>query len=119
MKNLKKLQAGAFLVTLAASAVLPTSDAFAHPKHRTYNGHDYGAARWEQNYRQDDRDNYRERYDRNDRYRSYEVRRLPEGCRRVVVRNRTYYTRDNVYYTYNPTRRAYVTVNLFNLGLSF
>jgi hypothetical protein len=37
---------------------------------------------------------------------------LPSGCRRVYVRNRPYYTRDNkTFFTYLPTRRLYMVVN--------
>lgn len=37
---------------------------------------------------------------------------LPSGCRRVTVRQRTYYTPDNnVYFTYRPDQNIYVVVN--------
>ncbi len=134
MKTLKRLQTGAIAVTIAASAIFPALQVDAHPKRDHYNGHHHGSDRWNQNYRSDDRDEYRTRYKdyRNDdrdeyrarykrqnRYNGYEVRNLPPGCRKVVVRDRTYYTRDNVYYTYNPERRAYIVVNLPSFGVRF
>jgi hypothetical protein len=46
--------------------------------------------------------------------------RLPDGCRRVVYRDRTYYTRDNnQYYTYDSDRRGYIVVNFPGLRLGF
>ena len=37
---------------------------------------------------------------------------LPSGCRRVVVRQTTYYTPDNsVFFTFSPSRNIYVVVN--------
>jgi hypothetical protein len=57
------------------------------------------------------------------RYRSYPNRtlvRLPDGCRRVVYRDRTYYTRDNnEYYTYDSDRRGFIVVNFPGVRLGF
>jgi hypothetical protein len=122
MKTQTAVQAGAIAVVLAASTALSVSVASAHPKHDRYRGYGYNSPRWDRH----DRDGYHHRRDiyRNsvrhrNRYPRNEVVALPYGCRRVVVRDRTYYTRDNVYYAYSPERRGYVVVNLFNLGIGF
>jgi hypothetical protein len=124
MKTQAALQAGAIAVVLAVSTALSASVASAHPKHDRYRGYGYNSPRWDRD--RDDRDGYHHRRDiyRNsvryrNRYPRNEVVALPYGCRRVVVRDRTYYTRDNVYYGYSPERRGYVVVNLFNIGIGF
>jgi hypothetical protein len=90
--------------------------------------------RYKRYYREDigwsnDLDDYR--YDRRNvfinrpsrRYQTYPsngIVRLPDGCRRVVYRDRTYYTRDNnQYYTYDSDRRGYIVVNFPGLRLGF
>jgi hypothetical protein len=46
--------------------------------------------------------------------------RLPDGCRRVVYRDRVYYTRDNdVYYSYDSDRRGFIVVNFPGVRIGF
>jgi hypothetical protein len=124
MKTQTALRAGAIAVVLAVSTALSASVASADPRYNRYRGYDYESPRWDRDrgyrdeyhprkkvYRNSTR--YRNRYPRN------EVVTLPYGCRKVVIRDRTYYTRDNVYYAYSPERRAYIVVNLFNIGIGF
>jgi hypothetical protein len=76
-----------------------------------------------------DRDYYRvkrrkvyvnEPYRRNRYYPSNSIVRLPDGCRRVVYRDRTYYTRDNnQYYTYDSDRRGFIVVDFPGVRLGF
>lgn len=122
MKTRTAFQAGAIAVVLAASTVLSASVASADPRYDRYRGYGYESPRWDRDYR----DEYRHRRDirRNsvryrNRYPRNEVVTLPYGCRKVVIRDRTYYTRDNVYYAYSPERRAYVVVNLPNISIGF
>ena len=66
---------------------------------------------------------------RNDRNNGWNMRRndnprsfnhLPNGYRRFVSRNRTYYTQDDsTYYTYNPYSRSYVLINLPGISIGF
>jgi hypothetical protein len=71
-----------------------------HPK---YNGHDNGAAWW----KHEKRHRVKKKYYVGDNYYS-----LPHGCRRVVIRERTYYTLDNLaYFVFNPLRNVYVVVD--------
>jgi len=79
---------------------------------RSYD-HDY--------YRYNRRNVYINRPDQ--RYQTYpsnSIVRLPDGCRRVVYRDRTYYTRDNNnYYTYDSNRRGFIVVNFPGLRIGF
>lgn len=46
--------------------------------------------------------------------------RLPNGYRRFVSQNRTYYTQDNqAYYSYSPESKAYVLINLPGISIFF
>jgi hypothetical protein len=97
-----------------------------------FNRYDRYDSRWsndDRNAWSNDRDDYR--YNRRNvfinrpsqRYQTYPSNglvRLPDGCRRVVYRDRTYYTRDNYqYYTYDSDRRGYIVVNFPGLRLGF
>jgi hypothetical protein len=113
-----------------------------------YDHQDNGAAWWkrerddryqdrrdrrnDQEFRYNNRDNYRYDNRRNvyiyrptERYRGYERRysdvvQLPEGCRRVVYRDRIYYTRNNYdYYTYDQNRRGFIVVNFPGVRIGF
>lgn len=150
MNTKTKLFTGTVALALAASTVLTASGASARPydSDDRYYGHDNGAAWWKRD--RDDRYNNREyRFDRrvdrhndredwfNDRhdyrrnvyiapsyrrggYYGNSVVRLPDGCRRVVYRDRVYYTRDNdVYYSYDADRRGFIEVNLPGLRIGF
>jgi hypothetical protein len=137
--NLKtKLFTGAVALTLAATTVLTASGASARPyDYDRYNGRDNGAAWWKQDRDDDynDRDYRRDlnrdrRFNRRNVYiyspsrrRSYygnSIVRLPEGCRRVVYRDRVYYTRDNdTYYSYDTGRRGFIVVNFPGLRIGF
>lgn len=125
MKTQTALQAGAIAVVLAASTVLSASVALAGPKHDRYDGGYYESPEWDRDrgYRGKSYYHRQDKYRNPNRYRNryprHEVVSLPYGCRKVVIRDRTYYTRDNVYYTYSPEQRGYVVVNLFNLGIRF
>lgn len=137
-----KIFTGAVALTLAASAVLTASSASARPHDddRYNNGYERGKAEWKRERAERYRDRYEDerlddrddnwRYSRKNvyvvpapRYRIYpgtRVVRLPDGCRRVVYRDRTYYTRDNnVYYSYDPVRRGFVVVNVLGLKIGF
>lgn len=149
MNNKTRLFTGAVALVLAATSVLSTaSNASARPyDNDRYNGRDNGAAWWKRDrdvrYRdRDDRYNDRDarfndrdrdysRYNRRNvyinrpyqRYQTYPsnaIVRLPDGCRRVVYRDRTYYTRDNnQYYTYDSNRRGFIVVNFPGLRIGF
>ncbi|NJM77267.1 MAG: hypothetical protein HC852_17650 [Acaryochloridaceae cyanobacterium RU_4_10] len=124
MKTQTALRTGAIAVVLAASTALSASVASAGPKHDRYRGYDYDySPRWDRGYRNEYRHHRKNAYRNSARYRNRyprnEVVALPYGCRKVVIRDRTYYTRDNVYYAYSPERRGYVVVNLFNIGIGF
>jgi len=46
--------------------------------------------------------------------------RLPNGYRRVISHNKTYYTQDNqAYYSYSSASDAYVLINLPGISISF
>lgn len=149
MNNKTRLFTGAVALVLAATSVLSTaSNASARPyDNDRYNGRDNGAAWWKRDrdvrYRdRDDRYNDRDarfndrdrdysRYNRRNvyinrpyqRYQAYPSNalvRLPDGCRRVVYRDRTYYTRDNNnYYTYDSDRRGFIVVNFPGVRIGF
>jgi hypothetical protein len=88
--------------------------------------------RWnDREFRYNNRDNYRYNNRRNvniyrpsDRYRDYDrgsnVVQLPAGCRKVMYRDRIYYTRNNYdYYTYDQNRRGFVVVNFPGVRIGF
>ncbi len=131
MNTKTRIFTGAVALALAATSTLFTAlDASAKP-HYDRDRHDNGIA-WGKR----DRDN---RYDKSDYYRNgrtvyiyqpyqpYQhqvypntVVRLPYGCRTVVYRNRTYYTRDNNnYYTYDADRRGFIVVNFPGVRIGF
>ena len=139
--NIKaKFFTGAIALAVTASTVLAATNASAYPgDNDRYDGQNsnqteqYGH-RQDYNRSRQDRDRYNnnqtgqygDRYDHNrsrqdraryDEYRSqgYPDRiegSLPSDFRRVVYRNRAYYTRDNHYYTYDSYSRAFITVHL-------
>lgn len=128
---------GAVALVLGASTVFAASGASADPGDHDRYSRDRQSSQWNQN--QNDRGQYNGRRDnerfenRNDRnsgrynnrannrynyQRSYT--RLPNGYRRVVVRNRTYYTYDNnAYYAYSPNSRSFVLINLPGISIGF
>jgi hypothetical protein len=96
--------------------------------------------RWnDREFRYGNRDRYRYDNRRNiyiyrpsERYRGYDrdydrgynrysdVVQLPAGCRKVVYRDRIYYTRNNSdYYTYDQNRRGFVVVNFPGVRIGF
>jgi hypothetical protein len=150
MNTKTRLFTGAVALALAATSTLMTaSDASARPRYGDYYRHDNGAAWWKRDrddwyrnrnvrYRDrdnrfNDRDDYRDDYRYNRRnvyinrpyqrygiYPSNPIVRLPDGCRRVVYRDRTYYTRDdNQYYTYDSNRRGFIVVNFPGVRIGF
>lgn len=71
-----------------------------HPK---YNGHDNGAAWWKHGKPHPSKKKY---------YLGEKYRTLPYGCRRVVIRERTYYTLNHqTYFVFSPLRNVYVVVD--------
>jgi hypothetical protein len=135
MNTKTKLFTGAIALALSASALLTASNASARPyDDDNYYRRDNEAAWWkrdredryEREYRFNQRYNNRRnvyRYRPSERYRNYydtRVVRLPEGCRRVVYRDRTYYTPNNYdYYTYDSSRRGFVVVNFPGVRIGF
>jgi hypothetical protein len=88
--------------------------------------------RWnDREFRYNNRDNYRYDNRRNvyihrpsERYRGYDrnynVVQLPTGCRKVLYRDRIYYTRNNYdYYTYDQNRRGFIVVNFPGVRIGF
>ena len=129
-----RLFTGAVALALAATSVLFTaSDASARPyDYDRYNGNGNGnGAAWWKRDRYNDPDYYRysqtiyinqpyQPYQPYQVYPSNTIVRLPYGCRRVVYRDRTYYTRDNKnYYTYDSNRRGFIVVNFSGLRIGF
>jgi hypothetical protein len=135
MNTKTKLFTSAVALTLAATTLLTATGASARPydDDRYDNDRGNGSFGWQQDRNDDynDRDYRRDRsiYRRLERnYTPYRRRgyygnsivRLPDGCRRVVYRDRVYYTRDNdVYYSYDNDRRGFVVVNLPGLRIGF
>ncbi|WP_404785961.1 hypothetical protein [Altericista sp. CCNU0014] len=141
MNTQTKLFTGAVALALAASTVLTASSASARP----YNDRYYDdRVVWEErdrddryygrDYRFKNRGDYRRFHRRLNRRNIYisppygrargyygnRLVRLPDGCRRVVYRDRVYYTRDNnVYYAYDNDRRDYFVVNLPGIRIGF
>ncbi len=137
MNTKTKLLTGAAALALAVSTVLTASGASARPyDYDQYNDHDHGTAGWrrDRDDRYNDRDYRRDRsyrrFDHHDVYISPPSRRggyygntfvrVPDGCRRVVYRDRVYYTRDNdTYYSYDSDRRGFIVVNFPGLRIGF
>lgn len=113
------------VVTLAvtASTILAATNALAYPDnnerniYRNNNRTEQDRGRYNNNrIWQDERryDNYRSRgYP--DRIRGA----MPNDFRRFVYRNRTYYTRDNFYYTYETSSRSFINVRLPFFSIQF
>jgi hypothetical protein len=123
--QIKKQAQGAAIAIALLSIGLTTLSAEAKPwKHKHKHEYRHDREHYDVRYdrgRYDDARYDRGRYD-NGRYHSrpriyyynpgsYHAA-LPSGCRRVVVRQRAYYTPDNnVFFTYNPARNVYIVVN--------
>jgi hypothetical protein len=148
MNTKAKVFTGALAIALSASALLTASNASARPYDDDYySRQDNGVSRrdrdhneryqnrrerWnDREFRFNNRDDYRYNNRRNvyqyrpdQQYQNYNrysnVVRLPDGCRRVVYRDRTYYTRNNYdYYTYDPGRRGFIVVNFPGIRIGF
>jgi hypothetical protein len=150
MNTKAKLFTGAIALTLATSAIFSATSASAGSYDDDRYDRKYGisSAQRDRYERLEDRyerlkDRYERLNNRDHRYnsrrnvyinRSYQpygsyyngnyynrsIVRLPSGCRRVVYRDRTYYTRNNYdYYTYDSNRRGYVVVNLPGIRIGF
>jgi hypothetical protein len=131
MRINKRIQ-GAVVAIALLSVGLTTLSAEAKPKHGHHHNNGYKQGHYDARYNQDrydqgrydesryNDDRYNDRYnDRRERSRrdayypgSYRSS-LPSGCRRVVVRNRTYYAtpNNNAFFTYSPARNLYIVVN--------
>lgn len=131
--NIKiKLFISAIAVVLSTSTGLAASNAYTQSGENVQYYRNHDSKEMSQNNRngqyrdrqdnqpfnnQNDRNNGRNMR-RNDHPRSFS--RLPHGYRRVVARNRTYYTQDNdAYYSYNPYSRSYVLINFPGVSIRF
>jgi hypothetical protein len=109
-------------VALCVSGVLAASNVFASPSKNNQSSKNPESQELAQ-YNQNDRNNnsrsdYRKDRNKNDHPRSFS--RLPNGYRRFVSRNRTYYTNDNqAFYSYSTASRAYVLINLPGFSIAF
>jgi hypothetical protein len=127
MNSTAKLFAGAVALAVSASTVLAATNASAYPGDNDRQDYRYNQNRNEQlrDRRENNRYNNRfsDRNERNDWRNTYPQTiygSLPNGYRRVVYRNNVYYTRDNnVYYSYNPSRRAFFVVNFPGISVGF
>ncbi len=127
MNTKAKLFTGAIALAVSASTVLAASNAFAYPGDNDHQDTRYNRNRNEQLRDRRDNDRYSNRDDRNDwryNHRNDYPRtifgRLPDSYRRVVYRDNVYYTRDNdVFYSYNPFRRAFIEVNFPGVSIGF
>jgi hypothetical protein len=117
--NIKtRLFTTAIALTMTASAVLAATNASAYPgendqyrqnNSRVQQDRGRGNNNWNQNHR-----------GRSDNYRTHGYPKriqgtLPRDFKKVVYRNRTYYTRDNRYYAYDTNSRSFISVILNNL----
>jgi hypothetical protein len=131
MNTKAKFLTSTVAVVLSASTVFAASSAFASPRDNDQYLRNNSSQTWSRNrdgqYR-NGRDN--ERFDyRNDRNNGRSNRRidyprsfarLPNGYRRVMYRNRPYYTSNNdAYYSYNPSTRSFVLINLPGISIGF
>jgi hypothetical protein len=92
-------RASAITIALILSATL-ISAVEAKPKWKHWHKRqDHGAAWWKKG-------KPHPRY-----YHGQEYRYLPSGCRRVVIRQRVYYTNNDVYFVYSPIRNVYIVAN--------
>jgi hypothetical protein len=131
MNTKAKLLTGAVTLAVCASTVLAATNASAYPGDNDRQDYRYNQNRNEQLRDRRDNNRYNDRFsDRNDRNDWRNNRRnnypqtiygnLPNGYRRVVYRNNVYYTRDNdVYYSYNSSRRAFFVVNFPGISIGF
>jgi hypothetical protein len=133
---------GAVTLVVTASTILAGTNASAYPgnderdiqqnNNRTEQDRDrYNNNRIQQNNNRTEQDRRRynnnrvRRYERRyDNYRSYGYPDrikgpMPNDFRRVVYHNRTYYTRDNYYYTYEPSSRSFINVRLPFFSIPF
>jgi hypothetical protein len=114
---------GAVTLIVAASTLLAATDALANPSnderdiYQNNNRTEQNRGRYNNNWGQQNE----RRYD-NYRSRGYPDRingSMPYDFRRVVYHNRTYYTRDNYYYTYEPSSRSFINVRLPFFSIQF
>jgi hypothetical protein len=139
MKITTNLFAGAVTFVVTASTLLAATNALANPSNderEIYQNNNrteqdwgrYNNNRIYQGERRYDRGRYNNRIQqgnrRYDNYRSHgypdRIRgSIPNDFRRVVYRNRTYYTRDNFYYTYEPASRSFINVRLPFFSIQF
>jgi hypothetical protein len=108
--------------TLCVSSILATSIVFASPSDNNQNSKNPElqklAQYYENNRNYNNRPNYRNDRNNNNYPRSFS--RLPNGYRRFISQNRTYYTQDNqAYYSYSPASRSYVLINLPRFSIFF
>jgi hypothetical protein len=121
-----KLFTRAFAVTLCFSGVL-AADVFASQSDNNPSPKNQELQELAQYYQNDrnqndlnynNRSEYRKDRNNNNHPRSYS--RLPNGYRKFVSRDKTYYTQDNqAYYSYSPASRAYVLVDQPDLNNNY
>jgi opacity protein-like surface antigen len=93
------------VVLSAAMANVVEAKPWKHKHHHGYQGYEQGEAWWK--HKHNKRHRVKKKYYVGERYHS-----LPSGCRRVVIRERTYYTYDNqAYFVFSPFRNVYVVVD--------
>jgi hypothetical protein len=117
MRMNQKIQGAAVAIALLGIGFTALS-AEAKPKHKYRNDYRHHDGRYDARYDYDryDNDAILRNNGRSRRavryYNGSSYASLPSGCRRVVVRQRAYYTPDNrVFFTYNPARNIYIVVN--------
>jgi hypothetical protein len=97
-RSMSRISAVAIAVVLSTVFIREVEAKPGKWKHR-HHRHDRGAAWWKNN-------KPHPKY-----YRGQEYRALPYGCRRVVIREKVYYTNNDVYFVYSPIRDVYIVVN--------
>jgi Ni/Co efflux regulator RcnB len=131
MNTKAKFLTSTVAAVLSASTVFAASSAFASPRDSDQYLRNKISQTWSRDrdgqYR-NGRDNGRFEY-RNDRNNGRYNRRtdyprsftrLPNGYRRVMYRNRPYYTLNNdAYYSYNSSTRSFVLINLPGISIGF
>jgi hypothetical protein len=121
-----KIFTSAVAITLCVSGVL-TTNAFASQSDNNQGSNlpdSQKLAQYYQNNRnQNDFNNYYRSNNRNARNyhnRPRSFNRLPNGYRKYVSQNRTYYTQDNqAYYSYNSGSKSYVLIRLPGISIFF
>jgi Ni/Co efflux regulator RcnB len=120
--NIKaKLFTSAVAVAICASGVF-AANVFASQSDNNQNSKNPELQKLAQYYENDRNNNNRSNYrkDRNNNNHPRSFSRLPNGYRRFVSQDKTYYTQNNqAYYSYSSASRAYVLINLPGFSIFF